>query len=440
MCIAPGEATMASVVAPPPPTTAAPCVGPLVPPPAPLEACGGGAGECMRAPLARMPPSRHIHLAGIPPPVQRRASPHIHLSLTTEFASLLGDDSPRGREPVNDFPQLRLRGRVRGHPIHISLQPEFAELLGLSDDDDGDAFDGGPPNGDDGDDDSSYSRTDARPSSAPRAPRDDLAPDRPRPSSAGSRGSRGSRGLRVDFVVDRPAPTERPPTPDVLVEIAELLEEAGVLSDDEGLGAPEEARRRPAGAAPAEFGEIDREMRADLAAARADAAEARADAASARRAAAYSAARAADAENAARDAEARAAAAAPRRPPSPDFDAVSVLLNACRAETRRPRGTPADALKSAARCLEAGHLAGAALDDLHDLDAALSAAGEHVRRALVDRAAAMEDEIVCGICRDDRKTIVFSNCGHCCCERCAGRVDACPFCRGPKSPALRFHL
>ena len=109
----------------------------VVPPPSPdvsetMASPGGGPGPPSVASDGSGSLGGGSTLRDIPPldASRRNSSQHIHVSLTSDFASLLGEEqevAPR------DFPSLRLRGvRTReGQHIHISLQPEFAELLGL---------------------------------------------------------------------------------------------------------------------------------------------------------------------------------------------------------------------------------------------------------------------------------------------------------------------
>ena len=79
-------------------------------------------------------------------------------------------------------------------------------------------------------------------------------------------------------------------------------------------------------------------------------------------------------------------------------------------------------------------------DDLQEVDAILGGLRDGVRTALRERSAAIEEEIMCAVCRAEKKTVAFAKCGHCVCVACAARVSCCPFCRGPSEPLLHFRL
>jgi len=176
------------------------------------------AADLASAALARTPPPPPL-----PDPVaRRRVNANIHLSLTTEFATLVG-------EAPTSFP-CPSRRRL-GPTLHVSLQPEFAELLGLDEDEDDD------------DDDISL---------ASRVLSVSFSDEEERPRSAGS--------------------TWRPASP------------ASVVSEDIEADATWCGNWRSRRAAPEDSDEMDvTSLRTALALARREATAARADAAAARR-------------------------------------------------------------------------------------------------------------------------------------------------------------
>lgn len=66
------------------------------------------------------------------------------------------------------------------------------------------------------------------------------------------------------------------------------------------------------------------------------------------------------------------------------------------------------------------------MQELGDLAASLEARLARVREAVV-RAAA-ERELLCPVCWDARKAVVFQ-CGHQTCGGCGERLAECPICR-----------
>ena len=476
---------------------AAEVVAPAEAPPPPLSprGCPGEAGAAP-APEPSPPPvppalggspESGTSLSGIPPveSSRRPSSQHIHLSLTTEFSRLVDSERPL---PVaaSDFPSLRLRGvRTREGTqthVHISLQPEFAELLGLSDDEGGgddDAAAAAAPPEDDGD--SFVSRISARSFSAQCVPIDEDLPS-PRPSSAGSR----SQQQRSVTIVATVSENGRAPTPESFA--SEILEDFGDgewcgnwrPAHVEGAEEPPSPRRdgdEPV-ASPSAASVVDA-LRSELSRARADAADARADAATARRAArrhatasradAAQARRSAAQASAAFDAVAEAASASAREADEARSNqaAAEAAHAASQAELRRAlRGEtglfgelagddaisdfikpatlappkPLDALLAAKRALDGRVLAAMDSDDLQEVDAILGGLRDGVRTALRERSAAIEEEIMCAVCRAEKKTVAFAKCGHCVCVACAARVSCCPFCRGPSEPLLHFRL
>ena len=92
-------------------------------------AAAARAAAVARAALDALPQPPAHRLDPITP--RRRVNANIHLSLTTEFATLVGETPPSFPCPSR---------RRNGPTLHVSLQPEFAELLGLeeSDEDDDD--------------------------------------------------------------------------------------------------------------------------------------------------------------------------------------------------------------------------------------------------------------------------------------------------------------
>ena len=385
-----------------------------------------------RAALARAPPPPYNERARPPPPplpdpvARRRVNANIHLSLTTEFATLVG-------EAPTSFP-CPSRRRL-GPTLHVSLQPEFAELLGLDEDDDDD------------DDDISL---------ASRVLSVSFSDEEERPRSAGS--------------------TWRPASP------------ASVVSEDIEADATWCGNWRSRRAAPEDSDEMDvTSLRTALALARREATAARADAAAARRhARRRSGAARADslaARRAARDAaeafdavaEAATAAAQDASRARSNQAAAEAAHAAARAQLRRattgddvfvdnldaletpprhrsrsldaidarPPSPPLDpraALAAAERVFLPAALQPLSTDCLADLDRRLRDLGDAVRRKVVDRALCGDEASTCALCCAATKSVAFVDCGHAVCETCVAKVDRCPFCRGPAQPSIRIHL
>ena len=384
-------------------------------------AAAARAAAVARAALDALPQPPAHRLDPITP--RRRVNANIHLSLTTEFATLVGETPPSFPCPSR---------RRNGPTLHVSLQPEFAELLGLEESDE---------------DDDDRSILSAVSFSARCVPIDEDE----RPRSAGS---------TVSFRV-------RPTSP------------ASVVSEDIEADATWCGNWRSRRAAQEPEDEMDvTSLRTALALARRDAAAARADAAAARRHARRRAgaarADALAARRSARDAaeafdavaEAAAAAARDASRARSNQAAAEAAHAAARAQLRRARDgevfvdaldaleafddvpppprppspplTPDTALSAcerAFRCLQP-----LSLDTLTELDARIQHLGDEVRRAVVDRARCGDEASQCALCCAASKSVAFVDCGHAVCGACVERVDRCPFCRGPAAPTIRIHL